>query len=57
MASNGAELAGAVVGAVLSVPVDGDADGVAPLQAAKTIAADAASAASRGDHLRDRVMR
>ena len=36
--------------------VDGAADGVVPVQAAKTIAADAARAASRGDHLRDRVM-
>jgi len=57
MASNGAELCGAVVGAVLSVPVDGAVLAVAPLQAAKTIAAVAANAANLGDHLRDRIMR
>jgi len=56
MASNGAELSGAVVGALLSVAADGAVDAVEPLQAARTIAALAASAASRGDHQRDRVI-
>jgi hypothetical protein len=41
---------------VLSEPALGAVEAVEPLQAAKTIAAVADIAASRSDHLRDRIM-
>jgi hypothetical protein len=57
VAANGGALA-ALVGAVLGAPVLalGAVVAAVPLHAAKTIAAVAASAATRGDHILDRDM-